>query len=90
MIDFNTCLDGLEVRDLRYHGPPFTFPQSLAQFLPPVISDHTPAVVALDTMAPVAGTKPFKFFNYLTAHPDFISTVLEGWEVSPLAAWSLS
>lgn len=116
MIDFRTCLDDLEIRDLRFHGPPFTwtnkqpddpiakkldrvlvnedwlitFPNSLAHFQPPVISDHTPAVIPLDTTAHVAGTKPFKFFNYLTSHPDFLSTVLEGWESTSDDMWSLS
>ncbi|WZZ20441.1 hypothetical protein YC2023_121828 [Brassica napus] len=112
----NACLDELEVRELRYHGPPFTwinskpddpiakkldrvlineewlltFPHSLAHFIPPVISDHTSSIINLEVDPPVAGTKPFKFFNFLTSHPDFLATILEGWEVSHPESWSLS
>lgn len=116
MIEFKACLDELEVRDLRYHGPPFTwinsqpddpiakkldrvlinevwlltFPHSLAHFIPTVISDHTSSIINLEVDPPVAGTKPFKFFNFLTSHPDFLATILEGWEVSHPESWSLS
>lgn len=54
-----------------------SFPRSLAQFLAPDISDHTPCCITLDFPLPLADTKPFKFFNYLTAHPDFLSMVAE-------------
>ncbi|CAG7905328.1 unnamed protein product [Brassica rapa] len=56
-----------------------SFPRSLARFLPPDISDHTPCCITLDFPLPLAGTKPFKFFNYLTSHPDFLALVAEAW-----------
>lgn len=90
MIELKDCIDDLEVRDLRFHGPPFTFPNSLAHFMPPDFSDHTPSLVNMEAALPVAGTRPFKFFNFLTAHPDFLDTVSEGWEFSQPDTWSLS
>ena len=116
MIEFKDCIDELEVRDLRFHGPPFTwsnkqssdpiskkldrvmineewlltFPNSLAQFMLPDFSDHTPSLVNLEAALPVAGTRPFKFYNFLTAHPDFLATITEGWEISQPDSWSLS
>lgn len=90
MIELKDCIDDLEVRDLRFHGPPFTFPNSLAHFMPPDFSDHTPSLVKMEAALPVAGTRPFKFFNFLTAHPDFLDTVSEGWEFSQPDTWSLS
>lgn len=67
MIEFNTCLNQLEVCD----------PRSLAKFLAPEFSDHTPCCIELDCPTPLAGSKPFKFFNYLTLHPDFLTLVEE-------------
>lgn len=64
MIDFHSCLNQ---------------PRSLARFLAPDISDHTPCCIELDHPLPQAGTKPFKFFNYLTLHPDFLTLVAETW-----------
>lgn len=55
-----------------------------------MFSDHTPALVYLDCSSPKAGTKAFKFFNYLVTHPDFQETVTAGWEISSPEAWTLS
>ncbi|CAH2035799.1 unnamed protein product [Thlaspi arvense] len=51
-----------------------TFPQSLAQFLAPDISNHSPCCINLASAPPSAGTLPFKFYNYLASHPDFLGT----------------
>ncbi|KAG2292653.1 hypothetical protein Bca52824_039322 [Brassica carinata] len=109
-------MNDLEVRDLRYHGPIFTwsnkqpsspiskkldrilvneswilsYPASLAHYLAPDFSDHSPGLVNLNCSLPIAGTKPFKFFNYLTGHPEFLSSVTSGWSLSVPTGWSLS
>ncbi|XP_018458827.2 uncharacterized protein LOC108829724 [Raphanus sativus] len=67
-----------------------SFPHSQATFLPPDISDHAPAILNLAVNLPTSGTKPFKFFNYLTKHPLFYQTVLQAWHQSGSIAWDLS
>lgn len=105
MRDFKACLDQLELKDLKYHGPLFTrtnkqpddpiakkldralinehwfsaFPQCLATFMAPDISDHSPCCITLASPITSAGTRPFKFFNFLASHPDFLITVADSW-----------
>ncbi|KAG5396635.1 hypothetical protein IGI04_018449 [Brassica rapa subsp. trilocularis] len=55
------------------------FPNCTSVFLPPSFSDHCPCLVDLAYKIPSSGTKPFKFYNYLTKHPDFNQVVLRAW-----------
>lgn len=55
------------------------FPNATTHFLPPDFSDHSPCLTDLSHQLPVAGTKPFRFFNYLTKHPRFHQLVSEAW-----------
>ncbi|GKC53876.1 RNA-directed DNA polymerase, eukaryota, reverse transcriptase zinc-binding domain protein, partial [Tanacetum coccineum] len=54
------------------------FPLSFAQFLPYMLSDHTPTVLVMPIISNVK-PKPFKFHNYLTAKVDFIPVVRNVW-----------
>ncbi|KAF8086634.1 hypothetical protein N665_0618s0010 [Sinapis alba] len=90
MIEFKSCLDDREVKDLCYHGPCFTwtnkqhddpiakkldrvlanehwlfeYPLCQVIFSGPAISYHSQGLVKLHCHTPVAGSKPFKFFNF--------------------------
>ncbi|KAL1199402.1 hypothetical protein V5N11_007692 [Cardamine amara subsp. amara] len=55
------------------------YQNSFATFLPPDFSDHCPSLVNLAYKIPQAGNKPFKFFNFLTTHPNFCQTVENAW-----------
>lgn len=116
MIDFKTCINQMEMRDLRYYGTKFSwsnkqlndpiarkldralinedwleiFPRSIANFLAPENSDHTLCCISLDSPVPQAGTNPFKLYNYLTQHPDFLSVVTSPWAVTDKDHQSLS
>ncbi|GKG27509.1 RNA-directed DNA polymerase, eukaryota, reverse transcriptase zinc-binding domain protein, partial [Tanacetum coccineum] len=48
-----------------------SFPLYYAQFLPYMLSDHTPAVLVMPRICNVK-PKPFKFHNYLTNKDNFI------------------
>lgn len=67
-----------------------SFSHSQASFLPSDFADHSPAVLNLVVNLPASGTKPFKFFNYLTKHPLFYQTVLQAWNQVGSIAWDLS
>lgn len=66
------------------------FPDSIATFLPHDFSDHSPCIVNLACPLPSSGTKPFKFFNHLTSHPDFLVSTEVAWTQAGSAAMDLS
>lgn len=55
------------------------FPDSCANILAPKFSDHSPCLLDLSVPLPIAGTRPFKFSNYLCKHPNFSQTLEEEW-----------
>ncbi|KAG5396308.1 hypothetical protein IGI04_018122 [Brassica rapa subsp. trilocularis] len=77
-------------RVLVNHEWIISVPQSSAIFLPPEFSDHSPSLIDLASTLPIAGTKPFKFFNYLTKHPSFLETVTEAWILAGISSTCLS
>lgn len=66
------------------------FPSCTAFFLPPLMSDHSPCLLDLAYKMPTSGTRPFKFFNYLSKHPWFHQVVLEAWTQAGGTAWTLT
>ena len=105
MTEFRDTLHQMGMFDLRFQGPLHTwsnhqpespiakkldcflvnsnvislFPNSVATFL-----------LDLAHQLPLAGTKPFRFFNYLTKHPLFHQTVLEAWNQAGSMAFTLT
>ncbi|PWA85504.1 RNA-directed DNA polymerase, eukaryota, Reverse transcriptase zinc-binding domain protein [Artemisia annua] len=55
------------------------FANANAQFLPFVVSDHTPAVVEIPVL-PRAKPRPFKFVNFLAKNEEFLPIVKDVWE----------
>ncbi|XP_028095882.1 uncharacterized protein LOC114295781 [Camellia sinensis] len=54
------------------------FPESTATFLPAGISDHSSVVVNISVNSS-SFTKPFKYFDFWSRHPDFLSTISSTW-----------
>ncbi|KAG2305196.1 hypothetical protein Bca52824_033847 [Brassica carinata] len=67
-----------------------SYPHSQIFFLPPKISDNSPSLLTLAVDLPTSGIRPFKFFNYLTKHPLFLQSVLQGWDQAGSIAWDLA
>nr|GEY39276.1 hypothetical protein CTI12_AA318980 [Tanacetum cinerariifolium] len=55
-----------------------SFPSSFAHFLPYMLSDHSPAVIAIPKIESVKA-RSFKFHNFLTTKDDFIHVVKRVW-----------
>ncbi|XP_056850991.1 uncharacterized protein LOC130500242 [Raphanus sativus] len=69
-------------RALVNHDWIISLPHSSAAFLPYEFSDYSPCLIDLATPLPIAGSKPFKFYNYLIKHPSFLQTVTEAWIIA--------
>ncbi|CDY32813.1 BnaC08g02350D [Brassica napus] len=66
------------------------FPDCSAFFLPSLTSDHSPCLLNLAYKIPSFGTRPFKFYNYLSKHPWFHQLVLEAWTQAGGTTWNLT
>lgn len=54
------------------------------------MSDHCPCLLDLAYQIPLAGTKPFKFYNYLSKHSLLYQTVYEAWNQAGSMAFTLT
>lgn len=54
--------------------------RTVAQYLNPWISDHSPLVLCLEA-GEVGGGRPFRFFKHLASHPQFLSIIQRVWNV---------
>ncbi|KAG2293536.1 hypothetical protein Bca52824_040205 [Brassica carinata] len=77
-------------RCLVNHSWISSYPHSLASFIAPEISDHSPSIIDLAVNLPSPGTRPFKFNNYLTKHHLFYQTVNQAWNQAGGIAMDLS
>ncbi|XP_048604962.1 uncharacterized protein LOC106398491 [Brassica napus] len=59
------------------------FPESIAVFGKPGISDHSPCCTFLDQLKPPQ-KRPFRFFSHLNHHPDFHNLVGAVWNSLPI------
>lgn len=57
-----------------------SLPYSTTTFAAPEFSDHSSCIVRLACPLPSSASKPFKFFNYLVKHPDFLSIIEASWD----------
>ncbi|XP_059663891.1 uncharacterized protein LOC132309616 [Cornus florida] len=55
-----------------------SFPNSTANFAPPLCSDHCPMLVDIGVPTPRRKC-PFKFFDFWCEHPNFLTTVASVW-----------
>ncbi|XP_056864114.1 uncharacterized protein LOC130511234 [Raphanus sativus] len=73
-----------------------SYPHALSTFQAPLFSDHSPCVLDLAFSLPSAGTKPYKFQNYLIKHPGFAQLIHDAWiqtrnacQTLPQLCWKL-
>lgn len=59
-----------------------SYPQSYAKFKAGGVSDHARCLVKISGHLDESW-KPFRFFNYLTEHEDFLPTIKDSWDASP-------
>lgn len=57
-----------------------TFDQARVYYANPQTSDHTPLILTL-TRPSQKQSKPFRFFNYLCDHSEFLNVVQDAWNI---------
>ncbi|XP_021852263.2 uncharacterized protein [Spinacia oleracea] len=58
-----------------------TFLDAVVDYLNPGISDHSPLLLSCNINVKTGG-RPFKFFNYMADHDEFMQVVQEKWNIS--------